>query len=225
MNVDPADHLKLSNSVAIKRFVRGLSTWYLTLEDMQQEAAWALCFATKRYKPEKGTFATYASSYCEGYLKKQWWNNKRIVMAGGARNSECEAKKYAGFKRFFREGRDLDIDDFDFPDEAASDAMEACEWNPRGLFHRLTFDASPAERYILLKHTLAKVPCTQEEIAKDLGVTHQRISQIMLAFYERMRNRCNTSSNAPSPVATSTATPWTRSSWRTRSPTNTSSGT
>jgi RNA polymerase sigma-32 factor len=76
--VNPLDHMGLAVSVA-RQFLRP----NLIEADILQEALTALCAAARNYDPDKGTFATWATSLMKNHLKGVARSDSRMGSFGG----------------------------------------------------------------------------------------------------------------------------------------------
>ena len=76
--VNPLDHMGLAVSVA-RQFLRP----YFDEADLVQEALTALCAAARNYDPDKGTFATWATSLMKNHLRGVARSDSRMGSFGG----------------------------------------------------------------------------------------------------------------------------------------------
>lgn len=188
MSVDVSKHLGLAYLHSIRWLRRGRLARYIEPHDMHQEAVLALYDADKKYDEAKGAFSTFAYHYVEGFLIRQWWRNRRIVMPGGARNNNVEPKNPDRY-RAYRHGKDVDIDEVDESELIDDNALDFVELVEGGSADKLLDTLPPRQRDIFERYVLNEETETLKAIGDSYGLSRERIRQLYELTRRQLRER------------------------------------
>lgn len=195
--VDSTDKLYRENRGLIGRCIRGIQIPdYCTLEDLEQAGSIGLLEAIRNYRPEKNVqFSTFAYYYIKGYILREVYRNISIFSPKRLGDSAFK-KKLIVYPAIIP----IDIDDEDTPYIQVSSKDDINDIDVKMDYYRLKklYDIffkclTPQQkkalelRYFTLNDNGSRL--TFEETANIMGVSKQRVYQLIYSGQKALKNR------------------------------------
>jgi len=188
---------RLANELAFKGYASRLFDY----DDLMQVGRIAMIEAAKRYDPNKNNkFSTYAWTYVSGIMRNEATANSSIVSA--SRETILRAKQKDGEEerqKYLNTFEPLSLNQLRYLDarDELTDTLESDDSTNRYMNEVVTREIladvaktlTENERYVVFNYFGigdGKFPKTEEEVARELNLTRQRVQQLKKSGIKKM---------------------------------------